>query len=155
MSTSLDLLEPARFPLIVFLLLLLLFLLLLTTSQVSIGVLLVLLDDLFEGVGLFNLCIDLLLLELLQAVFDVFDGTFGLFEELAATLPVDIETKDLRLIEEDLGREDYGVGVVLEEDVWQGRAEVRAIDVDLPELRKVHLLAARAKNLETGGLKSV
>ena len=91
-------------------------------------------------------------LELLQAVFDVFDGAFGLFEELAATLPVDIETEDLGLIEEDLGREDDGVGVVLEEDVWQGRAEVGAIDVDLPELGKVHLFATRTENLETGGL---
>ena len=63
-----------------------------------------LLDDLLEGVGLFNLCIDLLLLELLETVFDVFYGTLRLFEEFAATFPVHIETEDLGLIEEDLRR---------------------------------------------------
>ena len=113
------------------------------------------LDDLLEGVSLFNLWIDLFLLELLQAVLDVFDCAFGLFEELASALTINIETENFWLIQEDLRGQNDGIGVVLKENLRERTSEVSTIYVDLSELRQVDFFTAWAEDLETGCFQRV
>ena len=113
------------------------------------------LDDFLEGVRLFNLGVDLFLFKLLQAVLDVFDRSLRLLIELTSTFAIYVEAENLWFVKVDLRRQDYGIGVVFEENLREGATEIGTVDVDLSELRKVDLLTAWAEDLETGGFQSV
>jgi hypothetical protein len=108
-----------------------------------------------EGVSLFNLCVDLFLFELLEAIFNVFDGTLGLLEEFTSSLPIDVEAKNLGFIEVYLRWQDNGVRVVLEEDLREGSSKVGTIYVDLPELGQVHFFASWAEDFEARGFQGI
>lgn len=74
---------------------------------------------------------------------------------LAASLSVDVEAEDLRLIEVYLRWQDDRVGVVLEEDLRERGAEVRSVDVDLSKFGKIDFFTSRAKDLEARSFKCV
>ena len=55
----------------------------------------------------------------------------------------------------DLRRQDHGHRVVHEEDLREARAEAGTVDVDLPRLGQIDLLAPRAEVLEAARLQCV
>lgn len=83
-----------------------------------------------------------------EAVFDVLDSASTRFEEFGSSFLVDLETVNFGFVEVDLGRKDHSLGVMFQENMGEGGAEVGAVDIDAAEFGKVHLLATRTENLK-------
>lgn len=129
----------------------------------------------FGGLDIFNFelslkrlgQLDLLLLRLLllllnlfkfktlQGFFDDADIALGRVEELGAALACNVEAVDFWLVMVDLGRQNYGHGVVLQEHVGEARAECSSVDVHLPGFGNVDFLASWAVVLEPRHLEAV
>lgn len=92
---------------------------------------------------------------LLQRFFNVLNSAFRWFMCLASTLTMNLKTEYLWLVEVDFWGNNYGVRVVLKEYVREARTEIRAININAPELWQVYFLAAGAIHLEARSLQDV
>ena len=103
----------------------------------------------------FDLLDDLLLVDACHGVHVVLDVSLWWVEVSAASLSHDMETIDLWLVMVYLWRQNDGLFVVLQEMVWETRAEEGSIDRHRPKLRNVNLVTPWAENLESGHLQAV
>ena len=104
---------------------------------------------------LFHLLDNLLLVDARHGVHVVLDVSLWWVEVSAASFSHDVEAIDLWLVMVYLWRQNHGLFVVLEEMVWETRAEEGAVDCHRPKLRNIHLVAPWAENLESGNLQAV
>ena len=104
---------------------------------------------------MFDFLNDLLFVDASHGVHIVLDVTLWWVEVSATSLAYDVETIDLRLVVVYLWRQNDGLFVVLEEMMWETRAEEGAIDCHRSELWDVNLVAPRTEYFESAYFEAI